>query len=184
MSSDVIEELARAIALLELDEGPTNAQRVDALALIRDYVCNLDFANSFLKLGGSTILLKLTQHKNSVLRNCSMQTIAEISQNNSFAQNHFCERKTLEILLNYLVHPKEETVASALYAVSSLVRNCDIAVKQLMSLDGPKMILECSQMSCQRIMIKSCFIIAALATEHQFVCGKKKFSVEKTTLRY
>lgn len=174
MSSDVIEELARAIALLEQEDGPTNSEKSQALALIRDYVCNLDFANSFLKLGGSNILLKLTQHKSSELRNCALQTIAEIAQNNTFAQKHFCERKTLEILLNYLIHPKEETIASSLYAISSLVRSCDVAVKQLMNLGGPKMILECSQMNCQRIMTKSCFIIAALSTEHNYVCGMIK----------
>lgn len=172
MSVSVIEELAYAIGILEQEGNSTNSEKIEALLLVRDYICNLDFANSFLTLGGSNILLELTQHGDTEVSNSAMQTIAEIAQNNFFAQAHFYEKGTIDILLSFLIDPREETIASALYAISSLVRNYEIAIRHLMSSDGLKMILECSQMHCERIMTKSCFIIATLSAEHQFVYGK------------
>lgn len=173
MSVDLVQELADSIEILE-DEDSNNADKIDAITVICDYVCNMDFANYFLNMGGSEIILKLMQKDDEGVRHAAMQAIAELSQNNPTAQNHFYEKKALDLIIHYLVHENEETVANALYSISALVKNFDLGIEHLIKLDGPKMILECTQRNCDRIIVKSCFLIAMLCSANASIRGEYK----------
>ena len=79
-----------SISILESEDASTERKLI-ALDTIREQVDNIDFANSFVKVGGTTILLNILQSGEPELKVCAMYIIAEMCQNNPFCQQHFVD---------------------------------------------------------------------------------------------
>ena len=75
----------------------------EAFEAISDWVGNIDMANNFHKIGGFGVLkrcIKASPH--SVIRWNAANTVAELSQNNPYCQEHFVKEGFVEVLLNML----------------------------------------------------------------------------------
>uniref|UniRef100_A0A1B0BYY6 Nucleotide exchange factor Fes1 domain-containing protein n=1 Tax=Glossina palpalis gambiensis TaxID=67801 RepID=A0A1B0BYY6_9MUSC len=167
MTIDVMEELSQAISVLE-DNSTSNAQKSNALNLIRDHIDNIDFANSFVKLGGTNILIECLKSHDKNVRIAAINIVAEMSQNNAFCQKHFLEHNILKLLITYL-NDNEDLVSSSLYAISALVRGFEPGAAELIEIGGLELVVNCLNTSFTRAFIKACFLISTLSTEYMLV---------------
>ena len=75
----------------------------EAFDAISDWVGNIDMANNFHKIGGFVVLkrcIKCSPH--SVIRWNAANTIAELSQNNPYCQQHFVQEGFVQELIDML----------------------------------------------------------------------------------
>ncbi|XP_073812283.1 uncharacterized protein [Musca autumnalis] len=171
MTVDVMDELAKAIQILE-DSSSTDDDKIDALDVIRDYIDNIDFANSFVKLGGTDILIKCIKSDVTPLRTNAIKVLAEMSQNNVFCQNHFIENKIVALLIEYLQDKDQEVVASSLYALSSLMQNFEPATLEFTKHGGIAAVQKCLSSLNSRVFVKSCFLISSISSQFPNICDE------------
>ncbi|XP_075158396.1 uncharacterized protein LOC142231646 [Haematobia irritans] len=174
MTVDVTEELIKALHILE-DSATSKDDKVEALNVIRDYIDNLDFANNFVKIGGSSVLIRCIKDDDQVVRTNAINVLAELSQNNPFCQQHFVDTKIMELLVPYLKETNDQVVASTLYALSSLMQNFEPATCEFAKTEGITNVLYCLGNQCSRVFVKACFLISSISSQFpiirdQFVC--------------
>ncbi|XP_061392709.1 uncharacterized protein LOC133328169 [Musca vetustissima] len=171
MTVDVMDELAKAIQLLE-DPATSDEDKVEALDIVRDYIDNMDFANSFVKLGGTDILIKCIKSDVVPLRTNAIKVLAEMSQNNVYCQQHFVENNIVEHLISYLQDKDQEVVASALYALSSLMQNYEPATVEFTKHGGIAGVQHCLGSLNSRVFVKSCFLISSISSQFPKICDE------------
>lgn len=169
MTVDVMDELAKAIQILE-DPATSDDDKVDALDVVRDYIDNMDFANSFVKLGGTDILIKCIKSDVVALRTNAIKVLAEMSQNNVYCQQHFVENNIVELLISYLQDKDQEVVASSLYALSSLMQNYEPATLEFSKHGGIVGVQNCLSSLNSRVFVKSCFLISSISAQFPKIC--------------
>ncbi|XP_011194330.1 uncharacterized protein LOC105219731 isoform X2 [Zeugodacus cucurbitae] len=163
MTTDVMKEFQRAISILE-DQESTVANKVNALNVIREGIDDIDFANSFVKAGGSIYLVQNLTHTNCEIRSLTAYIIAEMSQNNPFCQQHFVDAKTIPVLINYL-NESEELANSGIHAVSSLLQNFKPGLVEFLNVNGIQILLKCLDKNNSRLSVRVCFLIGKLAEQ-------------------
>lgn len=174
MTVDVMEELSSSLSILQ-DKSSTDEEKLDALNVIANYIDHIDFANSFIKLGGWSILKEYLQVDNKDLMVATVNIIAELSQNNPFCQNFFLQNGILKVLIDYL---RDGTTASnTMYAISSLVTSYEPGLAELIKYDGLKLINQSLNTTCARTFQQSCFLMATLSSEYSLVRGRREFFV-------
>ncbi|XP_017303441.2 hsp70-binding protein 1-like isoform X1 [Diaphorina citri] len=143
---------------------------IGALDNLSDYVCSIDYANDFLKMGGLPVLQPLLEGSDPELRWRAAETVADIVQNNPFSQNFIIQTDFLNLLLTSIEHDSNTTVqVKSLYAVSCLVRDNEECLKEFIKRDGFSVLLRCIQSKKEKLVIKSCFLIACLCTDNNQV---------------
>lgn len=169
MMVNVTEELASIMKTLK--ENPNNKDVcIEALDNLSDYVCSIDYANDFLKMGGLSVLELLLQDYEPELRWRAAESIADIVQNNPFSQKFVVESNTFPLLLSSIEMDDSPTVrVKCLYAVSCLIRDNELCIKEFTKRDGFSVLLRCLQSKHEKIVIKSCFLIACLCTDNSTV---------------
>ncbi|CAD6996945.1 unnamed protein product [Ceratitis capitata] len=138
------------------------ADKVAALNIVRESVDDIDFANSFVKAGGSVYLIHSLSHSDSEIKCLAAYVIAEMSQNNPFCQQYFVDAKTMPKLIKFLNEP-QEIAKSGLHAISSLLQNFEPGQKEFLDANGIDMLLACLNTNNSRMTIRVCFLIAKLA---------------------
>lgn len=171
MSVNVIEEFLKAIQILQNDSS-CDEDKINALDLIADYIDNIDFANSFVKVEGADILLKCMAETNKSVQVPTINIVAEMCQNNPFCQKYFCEKDVMDLLMHFLDNDDYDIVASALYALSAMVRNFEPALAELQKRGGLKCILNCLNKNCDRVFVKACFLLTSISSEFSLIRGK------------
>lgn len=172
MKTDVMKEFQKAIYILE-DQESTVVNKVNALNIIRESINDIDFANSFVKAGGSVYLVQNLTHTDCKISSLTAYIIAEMSQNNPFCQKHFVDAKTIPTLMRYLNQPAE-VANSALHAISSLFQNFEPGLVEFLNVDGMQILLTCLDKSDARMFVRICFLIGKLA-EREDLRGKYLF---------
>lgn len=117
MTVDIVEQFRQAIAILESEDAETDRKLV-AMNTIRDQIDNLDFANSFVKVGGTAILMNLLRNGEPELKINAIYIIAEMCQNNPFCQQHFVDMK---VSLNFKFFFWSLLISKFLYLGHSIV---------------------------------------------------------------
>lgn len=169
MTVNVIEQLETAAQVLTTDTS-TEDDQVAAIEIIRDYVDNIDTANDFCKIGGITILLPVLQSSPyTAVRLQSAALIADLAQNNPFAQKMLLEQNVLPKLVDLLTD--SGTSIGAIRAISSMVRSYEPATAAFIDMGGLECILGCMQSDQERLIVQSLFLMSALCTEHAGVRG-------------
>jgi len=163
MTVDVIKEFHNAINILE-DTSTSLSDKQNALNVVREYIDDIDFANNFVKVDGTKIILQYLKEKDSHLRVNAIYIVAEMSQNNPFCQKHFVDADVISLLLSYLTE-NEDVASSSLHAISALIRNFEPGLIQFLKNGGVKSLLSCLNTSHTRVFVKACFVIATLALE-------------------
>uniref|UniRef100_A0A8D9BKD5 Hsp70-binding protein 1 n=1 Tax=Cacopsylla melanoneura TaxID=428564 RepID=A0A8D9BKD5_9HEMI len=169
MMVNVTEELATIIKTLKENTGQKESC-IEALDNLSDYVCTIDYANDFVRMGGLTALQLLLEGNDDELQWRAAETIADIVQNNPFSQNFIIQTDFLSLLLALIKHSTNTTVqVKCLYAVSCLVRENKECLAEFIKKDGFSVLLHCIQSKQEKLMIKSCFLISCLSSNNNEV---------------
>lgn len=171
MTVDLMEELTKALSILENSKDYTEEDQIEALNSIRDNIDSIDFSNNFIKIGGSRLLLEKILSKNHQIQSNAIYTIAELSQNNPYGQKHFLDLKVLDTLIPLVKHESEEVASSSLHCISSLVRQFEPGCAAFIEDNGLECVVECLGSEHPKVFIKACFLISNLSAEHDGVGG-------------
>lgn len=171
MSVNVIDEFFKAIQILQ-NNTSLEEDKITALHLIGDYIDNIDFANSFIKVEGADILIKCMTETQKSVQITTINIVAEMCQNNPFCQKYFCEKGVIIFLLNFLNADDFDIVASSLYALSAIVRNFEPALAELQKQNGLERIVNCLNKECGRVFVKACFLMTSISSEFSLIRGK------------
>ncbi|XP_067612688.1 uncharacterized protein [Eurosta solidaginis] len=162
MTTDVITEFEKAISVLEDPTSEVTA-KVNALNIIRENIDDIDFANSFIKAGGSVYLIEILSDSDCELKCLAAYIVAEMSQNNPFCQKYFVDSKTIPKLVNFL-HEQEDVACSGLHAISSLLQNFEPGVVEFLNVNGIRGLLTCLCTNTNsRLFVRACFLMGKLA---------------------
>ncbi|XP_069683764.1 hsp70-binding protein 1 [Periplaneta americana] len=171
MTVDVIEMLIEAINVLkragnlELEDDPTESEQ--ALEQIAAYVDNMDTANDFHKIGGFCIFRPCLDSAHGSLRWRAAEIIAELTQNNPYCQERVLEAGLLPVLLSLVdIDPNPQVRVKALYALSCLIRENDLALEEFGRHEGYSILLRAMQSHVEKLQIKSAFLLT-------YICGRK-----------
>ncbi|XP_053957724.1 uncharacterized protein LOC128862921 isoform X1 [Anastrepha ludens] len=164
MTTDVMKEFQNAILILD-DHTSEDTDKINALTTIRESIDDMDFANSFVKAGGSVYLIKCLTNTDYKIKGLSAYIIAEMSQNNEFCQKHFVDSKTIPILIKFLNGPAE-IANSGSHAISSLIQNFEPGLTEFLNLDGINTLLSCLDKNDSKLFLKVCSLIGKLG-EHE-----------------
>jgi len=139
-SVDVVQEMLEGIAsiktsLNKLESGcPSSGERqntVDSVMAAADCLLerleDLDFAADFEKIGGFTILPPLLSSPHPQLQVKGASLVGELVQNHDYCQKAAMEQGLLDVLVKLLDSSNGPVRVKALYAVSCLIRNNDVA---------------------------------------------------------
>lgn len=171
MSVNIMEEFNNSIHILQ-NELSTEEEKCNALDLIREYIDNIDFANSFVKIEGADILINCIKQGNKPVCFSAIAIVAELSQNNTFCQQYFHKYNAVALLIKYLNDKDQELVANSLYALSALVRNYDPALMEFKENDGFQHVINCLSSTSSRVHTKAAFIIISLSSDNYLIRGK------------
>ncbi|KAL5281871.1 HSPBP1 family protein [Megaselia abdita] len=167
MTVDVMEELQKALSILERSKDFTEQDEIDALNSIRDNIDSLDFSNNFIKIGGSKLLLDKIKSTNYKIQSSAIYAIAELGQNNTYGQKHFLELNVFDTLISLVKHESEEVASSALHCISSLVRQYEPGCAVFLEKNGLEAVVECLCSDHPKVFTKACFLISNLTSEHK-----------------
>ncbi|KAH8257041.1 hypothetical protein KR038_001760, partial [Drosophila bunnanda] len=168
MTTDASTALKAALVILNSDEA-TADDKLESLDVIRSHIDDIDNANSLVKLGGTTTLLRYVKDSESEIRVSALNTVAEMAQNNTFCQNALITEKFLPALTKNLNEANEDIVRSSIYAISSLIRNFPPGYKEFKHINGIKALVPCLKSPNSNVYIKAAFLIASLSSRDKDV---------------
>lgn len=167
MTVDVIEQLEKATRQLSSSTA-TEDELIEALEIIEGYVADMDTANDFCKIGGLQILIPTLSSEYSSVRANAASLIAELAQNNPVSQKHLLDAEILPKLIDLL--QDAETAASAIHAISCLVRSFEPALAAFIDHGGLECILGCLQrVEENKVIVRSLFLLTAISCEFPLV---------------
>jgi len=183
MTVDVVQQLAEGIKVLskpyvyDVNATEDDIEEAEiAFEAISDWVGNIDMANNFHKIGGFVVLKRcIKSSPHSVIRWNAANTVAELSQNNPYCQEHFVTDGFIQELINMLRKGLEDEEIidekcslKSLYAISCIVRDYPPGLETFLALNGPEVILQCAiqpQTATQRLRTKACFFVSSISIE-------------------
>lgn len=168
MSVDVVAEMQRICGILMNPEA-TEDEKIGAMAVLGDYVENLDTANDFCKIGGLPILMKCLDSDISKLRESTARTIGSMSQNNPFCQKEFLDNNFIPKLMELVNDP--EVGARALFGISGIIRAYEPATANFIDIGGLECLLSCLSCGVEKICTQTLFMLNAMIGEHPAVRG-------------
>ncbi|KAM7292581.1 hsp70-binding protein 1 [Ixodes scapularis] len=135
-----------------------------ALENIVEYVCSIDCANDFHKIGGFEVLDPLLHFPNAVVCSKTSALIAELVQNNPYCQREAAGH--LKTLLKLIDTAEDENVRiKALYAVSCMVRHNLPGYLEFEKQNGLAVLMRTLQSNVLRLKAKACFLLSSLCSQ-------------------
>lgn len=170
MTTDAATALKAALVILNSDEA-TADDKLESLDVIRSHIDDIDNANSLVKLGGTSTLLRYIKDSENEIRVSALNTVAEMAQNNIFCQDALINEKFLPVLTKNLSEANEDIVRSSIYAISSLIRNFQPGYNEFKRIKGIKALVPCLKSANSNVYIKAAFLIASLSSRDKAVRG-------------
>lgn len=139
-----------------------------ALEMLCDLCDNLDNARDLMKLGGLEVCVsRCVCHAEAGVRWRAAELVACCAQNMPEVQLYLLQQGALHTLLQLTDHDPKPTVrVKALYAVSCLVREQEVGLRDFLSHDGFSVLMRGMQSDCQKLQTKSAFLLLNLLTSH------------------
>ncbi|XP_030649734.1 hsp70-binding protein 1 isoform X2 [Chanos chanos] len=170
---DEVEQMKECLAVLMKDrESEEEEDEEDgkeaALELLSDLCENLDNARDLMKLGGLELCVsRCLCHPEAGMRWRAAQLIASCAQNMPEVQCHLLNQGALHTLLQLTDNDTHSTVrVKALYAVSCLVREQEVGLRDFLSKDGFSVLMRAIQSDCEKLQTKAAFLLLNLLTSH------------------
>ncbi|KAB5517629.1 hypothetical protein PHYPO_G00169380 [Pangasianodon hypophthalmus] len=171
---DEVEQMKRCVSVLMQDEGEGREDEEDedekeaALEMLCDLCDNLDNARDLMKLGGLDVCVsRCVCHTEAGLRWRAAELLACCAQNMPEVQLYLLQQGALHTLLQLTDHDPHPTVrVKALYAVSCLVREQEVGLRDFLSHDGFSVLMRGMQSDCEKLRTKSAFLLLNLLTSH------------------
>merc|ERR1712080_270492 len=163
---DAVQEMVKGIEIMksgdlmsgDIDTGPYE----EILETLSDYVDNLDYASDFHKVGGFLMFPICMSCPHTAVRWRVCNLLAELTQNHPYCQEAAVTGGHLKQVLCLLDEdPDEQVRVKAMYAVSSITRDCSAAHAQFEVLDGWSVILRAVQSDIAKLRTKACFFMSA-----------------------
>lgn len=169
MTSSIIDEMLKCLQELKkcvtiIDRGTATQETYQTIKscvkALTEYTGSLDYAQDFLKIGGSDVLKPLLSVSDSETRSVIAEFVGELVQNNPYCQEIFLSMGFLKLLLERLENDTDETVRiKCLYALSCLIRQNNEALKQFENEDGFSVLLRTMQHPVEKLRMKSAFLL-------------------------
>lgn len=172
LTVDVIEILSKQIKILEkvgdLKENEDATEYTTALNTISDFVCDIDTANDFHKIGGFVILQPCLKCKSGKIRAQACNLLAELSQNNPYCQRVLLENGFMPILIDIVQNDSDVAVViKALYAISCNIRQNRVGCAQFIQYKGVQVFLEALKRNDEKCTVKICFLLNSLCSSQE-----------------
>lgn len=164
MTIDVVEELEKAMNSLMNASTKTEEEQLISLNIVQDFIDQIDTANDFFKVGGFVVILPLLNSNYDSVRSGGAQLVAELAQNNPFCQQHLLELNILPKLIELISDPAEIVAASAMHAISCMIRHHDESLNEFIKQGGLECILGSLLTKHEKVHIKSSFLISTLSS--------------------
>ncbi len=174
MTVNVFQELTKGIQILSDENVVSNPDaeslepQLEAFECIEDWVGQVDMANNFHKLGGFTALRLCLDSPHDEVVSGACHVVAELAQNNPYCQENFTREGFIPLILKLISNDEKKrsdgVKAKAIYAVSSVTRDCPTALAEFKKLDGLSVILRALENSSgkERLRTKCCFFLSSL----------------------
>jgi len=163
MSVDIIKQLMNGIKVLNSSTEDLDTKE-EVLDCLEDWLCNIDTAINFHKVGGFDALLVCMSSPHPSLRAGSLHLVAELGQNNPYCQEKLLDH--LATFLNLLDTDMDPQVqVKALYAISCLVRDNTSGLARFSELDGWSAVIRAVMREDEnnKLRTKACFLITSAA---------------------
>uniref|UniRef100_A0A1B6CYS4 Nucleotide exchange factor Fes1 domain-containing protein n=1 Tax=Clastoptera arizonana TaxID=38151 RepID=A0A1B6CYS4_9HEMI len=146
----------------------------ESLDDIVGYLCDIDIAKDFEKIGGFKEIYPLLKHFNPSIRWRAAAVYAECSQNHDYCQiKLFEEKEVLAELFNLLKNDPDSTVKfKALSAVSCIFRDNKEGLKVLMEYDGLYILINAMECETERFNSKAAFFLSCICESNPEVKDK------------
>ncbi|KAG9279204.1 hsp70-binding protein 1-like [Astyanax mexicanus] len=176
---DEVEQMKQCVSVLLRDDGEMGGEegekeeeeedeREAVLDLLSDLCENLDNARDLMKMGGLEVCLsRCLCHSEAGVRWRAAQLIASCAQNMPEVQEYLLQQGALHTLLQLTDHDTNPTVrVKALYAVSCLVREQEVGLREFLSRDGFSVLMRGMQAESEKLRTKSAFLLLNLLTSN------------------
>ncbi|XP_058261369.1 hsp70-binding protein 1 isoform X2 [Hemibagrus wyckioides] len=171
---DEVEQMKRCVSVLiqdqaeEREDEEEEDEKEAALETLCDLCDNLDNARDLMKLGGLEVCMsRCVCHTEAGVRWRAAELLACCAQNMPEVQLYLLQQGALHTLLQLTDHDTHPTVrVKTLYAVSCLVREQEVGLRDFLSHDGFSVLMRGMQSDCEKLRTKSAFLLLNLLTSH------------------
>lgn len=171
---DEVEQMKQCVSVLLQDKGEgredeeVEDEKEAALEMLCDLCDNLDNARDLMKLGGLEVCVsRCVCHTEAGVRWRAAELLACCAQNMPEVQLYLLQQGALQTLLHLTDHDTHPTVrVKALYAVSCLVREQEVGLRDFLSHDGFSVLMRGMQSDYEKLRTKSAFLLLNLLTSH------------------
>ncbi|XP_042203248.1 hsp70-binding protein 1-like isoform X2 [Homarus americanus] len=167
MAVDGVKEMAKAVKSLYSESitmpGEDISKQKEAMAILEEYVDDLNYAMDLHKMGGYPILVQCLNSPHTSLRIGAATLIGDICQNYLYCQENMLALDIMPVLL-LMLDTDEDTQArvKALYAISCVVRDCPKGEAEFLDADGLSYLMRAMQSGVEKLVIKSAFLLTKL----------------------
>ena len=171
---DRLKECIQILEVAEVDQTITVADIEDTMEEIAGLCEDVDLARDFHKIGGFKIVVKYLHHSNLQLRYEAANVIATLAQNNDYCQDVLLKeydilKHLLTLTLNHDSELDRKVAIKSMYAISCLVRQNALGIKNFFACNGFSILLKGIQSKIPKLQLKCIFLLCNLCKENSDV---------------
>ncbi|KAL7645234.1 UNVERIFIED_CONTAM: hypothetical protein RMT77_003620 [Armadillidium vulgare] len=136
------------------------SEQEEALEQLGEYVEDINYAIDLFKMNGFPTIVNVLDSPHYSLQKGAAQVIGDICQNNEVGQQNMLPLNVMQKLLNIIDnHSDPECMVKALYALSCLTRESEMAEKMFSDLSGFCYLMRAIQTKQPKLVVKSVFLL-------------------------
>lgn len=147
--------------------GEDVSEQEEAMAVLEEYVDDMDHANDLYKMGGFPVLLQCMDSPHPSLRAGAAGLIGDVCQNNLQCQQNMLALHVIPQLLQVIDGDEDVTSrVKAMYALSCLIRDFPEGEKEFVKTEGFSYLMRAMQSGVEKLVIKSAFLLSRLIQDN------------------
>lgn len=153
--------------------GEDITEEEEAMAMIEEYVDDLDNAIDLYKMGGFPVLIRCLDSPHPSLRAGAAGLIGDVCQNNLHCQQNMLSLNVVPQLLQVIDGDENVTArVKAMYAASCLIRDYPEGEKEFVKADGFSYLMRAMQSGVEKLVVKSAFLLSRLIQDNNSYKGE------------
>ncbi|XP_014361170.2 hsp70-binding protein 1 [Papilio machaon] len=133
---------------------------------IQEFICDIDVANDFHKIGGFSIFPICLSSENATVRMEALTILAEMCQNNPYGQARALDAGLMYMLVQLANTEEGNFLVTCLYAISCMCRGYGPACDELFANGGGALLSDLVRNPNIRVRTKAAFLVSFLAINH------------------